>query len=733
MPSLQVIQMEGYGGKNYKVVNNGQVTVLKYYEDATEFDLVQAQNLILTQIANQVSIEVPVPLSELKPTQSGFARLLTYLPGDFLDKSNLTPSLMYSFGGCIADMHIKLRSLRNAQIASRRTPWDLKFVMDNAPKLIYITNHSDRSLVDYFLDQFQYRVLSIQDEFEWAIIHNDLNENNVLVGENKIKGFIDFGDIAYSPMVYDLGIALTYCIMLRPTDWEETTISLIKGYQEHRTLNNIEIASLYLIIAARLCTSVLNSAEAKQLNTDTDYILISEKSAWKTLRFWITLNPIQFENTIRQSIGKEIPNSDTEAVTTLRKLYGGTSLSLSYSEPIHMNNAAFQYMYTASGETYLDAYNNIPLVGHCHPRVSRAISAQARSLNTNTRYIYNQFASYTELLLSFFPPQLNKVYLVNSGSEASDLAIRMARTVTDRKTIAVLEHGYHGHTSEGIKISSYKFAGKGGLGAASDIIVLPLPNAYGTQGKTGTDFANDAIAILNDAILMGNRPAALIVEPISGCGGQVPLATDYLKTLKPYLERNGILLISDEVQVGFGRLGDWFWGFEMHEVEPDIVVIGKPMGNCHPIGGVVTTQTISDQFANGMEFFSSFGGNPVSCAVGEEVLRIIEDEELQANAKRVGDYFIKQLQLLQEKYINIGDVRGKGLFIGIEITTEKGQPSTTLAKHLKEGLKAAYILTSTDGPFDNVIKIKPPLCFTIQNVDRVIRKLSELLASLVKD
>ncbi|MBA7556642.1 [LysW]-aminoadipate semialdehyde transaminase [subsurface metagenome] len=295
-----------------------------------------------------------------------------------------------------------------------------------------------------------------------------------------------------------------------------------------------------------------------------------------------------------------------------------------------MTRAAFQYMYDAEGNTYLDMRNNIPHVGHCHPRVVIAGERQMARLNTNTRYLYDELTSFSEHLLSKFPDSLNRVFLVNSGSAAVDLAIRLALDHTQKSKIAVLEHGYHGNTNTGIGISHYKYSGKGGQGKGKQVIQLSLPDVY--RGKfndpssAGERYSREAISIIDEA---GPGLAALIAEPVVGCGGQVPLAEGYLRHMYTFIRQQGGVCISDEVQTGFGRLGNFFWGFEMHNVTPDIVVLGKPMGNGHPLAAVVTTEDICSSFENRMEFFSSFGGNPVSCSIGQAVLQVIEDEKLQ--------------------------------------------------------------------------------------------------------
>ena len=399
-----------------------------------------------------------------------------------------------------------------------------------------------------------------------------------------------------------------------------------------------------------------------------------------------------------------------------------------------MEKAAFQYMYDADGNTFLDAYNNIPLVGYSHPKVFSEAKKQMSRLNTNTRYLYDKLPEYAEKLLLKFPDKLNKIYFVNSGSEASDLAIKLAYAHTKLNKIMVIENGYHGHTQRGIDISDYKFNHKNGQGQKDYIIKVPMPDTYRGKyikgdGNVGSMYASDAIDIMKNS---KSSVAAFISEPILGCGGQVILPKGYLNKIYKSVRKQGGVCISDEVQTGFGRLGNHFWGFEMHNVIPDIVIIGKPMANGHPIGAVVTTNEVAESFGKGVEFFSSFGGNPISCAIGMSVLDVIVEEGLQENARDVGEYYMSLFKNLQKKYPCIGDVRGLGLFIGIEIVKENSKiPDTKLAKKIKNELRNRNILVGTDGPFDNVIKTKPPLCFTKENAKMVVFNIEKILNKLV--
>jgi 4-aminobutyrate aminotransferase-like enzyme len=344
--------------------------------------------------------------------------------------------------------------------------------------------------------------------------------------------------------------------------------------------------------------------------------------------------------------------------------------------------------------------------------------------------VFDAYTDYAEALLSKFPVELNTVFFVNSGSTASDLAMRLAHTHTTHDAVMVMEHGYHGNTQTSIDISHYKYNNKKGQGQKNHIIETAIPDTYRgphtiNDGTAGKAYAKTAINQIENS----DRPiAAFIIEPIVGCGGQVPLAKGYLKAIYPAIRQQGGICVSDEVQTGFGRLGDHFWGFEAQDVVPDVVILGKPIANGHPMGAVVTTNAIAESFSKGVEFFSSFGGNPVSCKIALTVLKEIETNQLQRHAKVVGDYYQSLFKKLKETYSCIGDVRGSGLFIGIEIVKEGSmEANTELAQHIKNELRNRYILVSTDGPHDSVIKTKPPLCFTKENAKTVVDTMGIIL------
>ncbi len=435
--------------------------------------------------------------------------------------------------------------------------------------------------------------------------------------------------------------------------------------------------------------------------------------------------------------GKKSPSPVSltkEEIVSFRKQHVGKNLSISYRDPIKMVRGAGQYLIDHTGRRYLDTVNNVAHVGHEHPRVVEAGQRQMAVLNTNTRYLHENLVRFTETLLTTMPPKLNVVFMVNSGSEANELAMRLAKVYTGQKDMIVSQVGYHGNTNGCVEISSYKFDSRAGTGAAPHIQVVPIPDAYrglyrANDLKAGSKYAMHVKQAIENIQSQKRNPAAMIFESVISCGGQVELPSGFLKEAYHHVRSAGGVCIADEVQTGCGRAGDHFWAFQQHDVVPDIVTIGKPIGNGHPLGVVVTTQEIADAFNNGMEYFNTFGGNPVSCAIGLEVLNVIKEEGLQQNAKVVGDYLKSGLKGLMKDFPIIGDVRGPGLFIGFELVKDRIslEPATDQASYLANRMRDKGILMSTDGPYNNVLKIKPPVVFSQANSDFLLESIARVL------
>ncbi len=449
---------------------------------------------------------------------------------------------------------------------------------------------------------------------------------------------------------------------------------------------------------------------------------------------WLNLSP-------NPSLLVNLPDGSTYSETNSTKTiqqdradHLGPSLSLSYETPLHIVRGWKQNLITNEGQLYLDCVNNVSHVGHCHPQVVKALTMQMGVLNTNTRYLNRNITTYCKRLLNTFPEPLSVCFLVNSGSEANELAFRMAHATTGHEDLIVVDGGYHGNTGATVDASSYKFEGPGGKGPSTHVFPVVAPDDY--QGpfkrddpERGKHYAREVKLAVKASQETGGGPSLFICESLLSCGGQIVLPPGYLETAYRFVRDAGGVCIADEVQVGFGRIGSHFWGFETQEVIPDIVTLGKPIGNGHPMGAVVTTPEIARAFNNGMEYFNTFGGNPVSCAVGMAVLDVIEDANLQEQAFETGNYLMEELNILKDQNQRIGDVRGLGLFLGIEIVSNKEnkKPRKDLARYIVERMKNHGILLSTDGPNDNVIKIKPPLVFDKNDANRLVSTLDNIL------
>jgi 4-aminobutyrate aminotransferase-like enzyme/Ser/Thr protein kinase RdoA (MazF antagonist) len=455
-------------------------------------------------------------------------------------------------------------------------------------------------------------------------------------------------------------------------------------------------------------------------------------ASWR--RFWMTIVP---DPSLILGLSEESvrpPGRPPEELAALRQRLLGPSLSLSYRVPLKIVRGDGRYLFDHEGRVFLDAVNNVPHVGHCHPRVVEAVRRQAAVLNTNTRYLHDLILEYAERLTALLPEPLQVCFFVNSGSEANDLALRMARTFTGRRDVIVIDGAYHGNLSSLIDISPYKFDGPGGAGRPHETRKVPMPDPYRGLYRddpwAGSRYAVHIGEVIAELAESGRKPAAFIAEPVLSCGGQIVPPPGFLEEAFRRVRSVKGVCIADEVQTGFGRCGTHFWAFETQDVRPDIVTLGKPIGNGHPLGAVITTREIADAFATGMEYFNTFGGNPVSCAAGLAVLDVIRDEKLQENALKTGGRLRDNLQRLQGKHDLIGDVRGLGLFLGLEfvLDRETRTPAPLHAAYIVERMRGEGILLSTDGPDRNVIKIKPPLVFTAADADLLADRLDAILS-----
>ena len=423
-----------------------------------------------------------------------------------------------------------------------------------------------------------------------------------------------------------------------------------------------------------------------------------------------------------------------EEVIALRAERLAKSQRAYFKRPPNLVRSRGVWFYDEDALGYLDLINNVTHVGHANPSVVAAATRQLRRLNTNSRFMYEGIATYAKRLTDTMPDGLDVVLFVCTGSEANDLALRISRQVTNREDVVVIDGAYHGNTTAVMGVSPNRYKGTGGRGAPPTTHEIPTPDRYRGPYRyddpdAGAKYAADARAVFERLAEEGRPPAAVIAESLMGTAGNIVFPPGYLASVFEAARSVGAFCISDEVQVGVGRFGNHFWGFMEAGVVPDFVTMGKPLGNGHPVAAVITTRAIADAFDDGVRYFNTFAGNPVSCAIGTAVLDYIEDNDLQENARVTGAYFLTRLREVQDRHRLIGDVRGHGLYLGIEITKDRDtrEPGTAAAMELCELLKDDGVMNWPIGRSDNVLKLKPPMIVTPADIDIFVSALDDAL------
>ena len=760
---------------------SGEKLIFKIANALEDRALLEAQNAALAHLTTRLSfcpLIVPNLSGELiSQTQSTtgathFVRVATYLPGTPLaEVSSHSPELLHDLGRKLGQLDRELRTFDHPAI-HRNFHWDLA----NGSRVIrdyngLIADQKLRELVHLCAGSFETSVGPLLPELRRSVIHGDANDHNILVSGTDVNernrtvvGLIDFGDMVHSFTVGDLAVAIAYVVLERK-DPLKAAMQVVAGYHQEHQLEEEEFEALYGLVLMRLCMSACLAAHQHQQLPDNDYLEISQRAIRDSLPALAAIESHTAAKMFRQACGLDqdiyrkeggrdargpsqeqsagvhsgllssmIDRVDKGATLAARERLLGRNLKIAYQDPLKIVRGSMQYLYDEAGRQYLDAYNNVAHVGHCNPRVVKAGQDQMALLNTNTRYLSDLITRYAERLTATLPAPLSVCFFVNSGSEANELALRLARAHTMARDLIVLDHAYHGNSTTLIDISPYKHNGPGGTGPPAWVHEVPLPDVYRGLYRSDDPLAAEKYAqhVVEVIHFLREREVGLsgfIAESLPSVGGQIVFPAGYLAKVYAAVRAGGGICIADEVQTGFGRLGTHFWGFESHDVVPDVVVLGKPIGNGHPIGAVITTTEIAASFDNGMEFFSTFGGNNVSCAIGLAVLDLVLEENLQAHALKVGEQLLQQLGSLKEAHDIIGDVRGSGLFLGVELVRSHStlEPATSEADLVVNRMRDEGILLGTDGPFHNVIKIRPPLPITLTDADRLIATLDKIL------
>ena len=424
-----------------------------------------------------------------------------------------------------------------------------------------------------------------------------------------------------------------------------------------------------------------------------------------------------------------LDSRSADLVARRQRTFGPTSM-LFYKQPLNLVRGEGVWLYAADGRRYLDAYNNVPSCGHCHPRIVAAVAAQMGQLNTHTRYLYDIVYTYAERLLATYPADVSNVVFTCTGSESVDLALRIARTVTGGSGIIATENAYHGNTSLVTEVSP---SSASAAPRSPTVFLVPAPDTYrlGLEAacRQFTEGVGNALRQMN---AQGIKPAAMIADSILSSDGVYPGSSGFLADAVERVHQAGALYIADEVQPGFGRTGEAMWGFQRHGIVPDLAVMGKPMGNGYPIGGVAAKPALLAAFGSGSGYFNTFGGSPVASAAGLAVLDVIKDEGLQDNARDTGAYLLEGLREAASRHDCAGDVRGAGLYVGFEFvgSKEARDPDQAAATFAVNALRERGILVGTAGLHGNILKIRPPLCFTREHADKLIEGMRSVLSEM---
>ena len=728
----QATRLVSYDDANFLMEAGPSSYILKVSNLEASRGYVSTQSQVMETLS-QSGLAAPKVLAEGLEDLAGdqhIVRLLSFVPGTFWSAVRAKNTDFYAgLGGFYGQVGKALLEYRHDH-EDKTHRWDLKNALGVRHWAEHIEDHSRRRLVQYFFQQFEQRTQPRLAGLRQSQIHGDANQENVLVTPGGF-GLIDFGDTVRGPLIAELAILSAYALLdegdYQGRDLELCTV-LAHGYHNELPLQAAELEVLYDLIVVRLAVSVSVSSHALLSRPDDDYLKISREPAFLAMERWLRLSPDLFVRHLKNALGFEGGKLESADLLGRRQQNLGANLGMSYKEPIQVTGSALCYLYDEN-RAYLDCVNNVPHVGHCHPHLVSAIQQQAARLNTNSRYLTPELVDYSERLLAEFPEELSVVYLVTSGTEANELALRLARSARPNRQLFCFEDAYHGNSEQMIGLSSYKFANHPDKGPLDFAHILKRPDSYRGEFR-GPNSGEGYLAELSLALKkLSEPPLGMLVEPLMGCAGQVVLPEGYLAEACRLIQDAGGLFIADEVQIGLGRTGIGFSAAVSLGTKPDIITLGKPLGGSFPMSAVITTREVAAAFDDGMEFFSTFGGSSLACAAGGAVLDILAREELVANAKSTGDFILAEFNKLKSDYAYIGDVRGMGLFLGIEIVKETPEPTPDpeKAERLVEAMKAAGVLISVDGGAANVLKLKPPLIFGRLEAEELLRAFKSLL------
>jgi 4-aminobutyrate aminotransferase-like enzyme/aminoglycoside phosphotransferase (APT) family kinase protein len=668
------------------------------------------------------------------------ALVLSHLPGEVVGSRVLEAGQLLAIASALARLGIALRGFINGAPAGRHLIWDTQHAAD-LDHLIPDLPAGDQPLAAEVLRRHRDVSLPRLRRLRSQIIHGDVQPHNTLLAaDGALSGFIDFGDMVHSALIIDLANAAAD--FLAPGfDNERILHAMVRGYAGIVRLEEEEADLLYDLIETRLVMApLIETLKARNGILARGYSEAVSGRIMNTVRELRGLGPQRLRLLLRRAAAWPEPSgvflSAATAIARRRKVMGAKP-NVFYDPPLHIVKGEGVWLTDSSGHRFLDCYNNVPHVGHCHPYVTEAVVRQSRRLNTNTRYITDQSIDYAERLAALTEPGLTAVVFVNSGSEANDLAWRMAKAWTGRSGGLAMDFAYHGVTEA---MDAFSPSNAPASWQAPHIRLLPPPCFYRGTYPAGTTNAGEKFAALAEAPIAeleaaGLGVAAAIVDSAFMTNGILAAPEGYVAGLAARVWRAGGLFIADEVQAGFGRLGGEFWGHRRYGVVPDVITIGKPAGNGYPVGAVITRHEILECFLKSGPFFSTFGGNNVACAAGVAVLDVIRDEHLVSRAEMVGDHFRRRLQGLKARHELVGDVRGVGLALAVELVRNRRtrEPADRETQRLLNLVRDEGVLFGSEGRFGNVVKIRPPIVITAQQADLAVAALDKALGRLASE
>jgi 4-aminobutyrate aminotransferase-like enzyme/Ser/Thr protein kinase RdoA (MazF antagonist) len=718
--------------------------ILKIVDHAEDQDVIDLQIACLQHVA-RADPSLPVPrvvltrdgrnraLVEGPEGASHIVYALSFLDGAILEETRADGNLLNEIGRILARLGLALRNFGHPA-AGRRIAWDPRHADVLRRHTHLIEAPEIRRLAERALDRFianQPRLSALRAQ----IIHHDCHPGNLLVdrASGTVAGILDFGDIVHGPLVFDLAVSVAE-ISGEGLSWIESARALVSGYRSIQPLEAAEYDVLYDAIVARYALTLAIHAWRSRHDPDGAEKLVGYcASCAPLLEKLMSDGPEKTTAALRDAggAGQAVVKPAGDLFERRSKVLG-RQLELSYGKPVHAVRGAGVFLWEPDGSRLLDAYNNVPSVGHAHPEVVAAIARQAGQICSNTRYLHETVVAYAERLTRTMPQGLSKCIFVNSGSEANDTAWRIAKAVTGKTGAIIIANAYHGITDAVAALSPY--SGPMALPTPPHVETLEPPDGYRGRFRDHPDaarlYAADVDRAIDALAKRGHGVAAFFIDSALTAHGILDAPENWLALVAEKIQAAGGLVVGDEVQSGFGRCGDAFWGFATHGIVPDLVTMGKPMANGHPVGAVVMREDIHAAFTSRVDFFSTFGGNPVSAAAALATLDVMERDRLQENCRTTGARFRDQIRMLSQRHAAIGDVRGRGLMIGVDIVADRlsREAAPREARRIANRMRDLGVLVGVDGPFGNVLKIRPPMPFNAEHADMAVEAMSRAMA-----